>query len=420
MKNISQLNLFRALASRNYTLYFIGRAVSQFGTWMQRTAVVWVVYSMTHSALLLGITIFAEQFPSFIFSIPGGVAADRYNRYTVIKITQITSMIQAVLLAILVITGHMAVWAILLLSVILGIINAFDVPARQALINDVVASPADLPNALSLSTATASLAQLLGPALSGIVLSAFGAGVCFLLNAASFGAVIISLLLMKLPAYLPKKTNKKVITDFAEGFAYIKNTPRIGLIVIMLAIVSLLVLPFNTVLPVFAKVVFKGDASTFGYINSFVGVGAVIGTIFLASRKPGSHLKQILFFSTVLMGIGLICFSQFKNFPAAMFFAAVAGYGSVAQFTISNIIVQSDAAPEMRGRTIGVLLMAIFGMMPLGSVIIGAATEHIGAPTTVLIQGILAVIIALLFAKFLTGSAKKAIPENKVADIILK
>jgi MFS family permease len=420
MKNISQLNLFRALASRNYTLYFIGRAVSQFGTWMQRTAVVWVVYSMTHSALLLGITIFAEQFPSFIFSIPGGVAADRYNRYTVIKITQITSMIQAVLLAVLVITGHMAVWAILLLSVILGIINAFDVPARQALINDVVASPADLPNALSLSTATASLAQLLGPALSGIVLSAFGAGVCFLLNAASFGAVIISLLLMKLPAYLPKKTNKKVITDFAEGFAYIKNTPRIGLIVIMLAIVSLLVLPFNTVLPVFAKVVFKGDASTFGYINSFVGVGAVIGTIFLASRKPGSHLKQILFFSTVLMGIGLICFSQFNNFPAAMFFAAVAGYGSIAQFTISNIIVQSDAAPEMRGRTIGVLLMAIFGMMPLGSVIIGAATEHIGAPTTVLIQGILAVVIALLFAKFLIGPAKKSIPENEAIDITLK
>jgi MFS family permease len=160
--------------------------------------------------------------------------------------------------------------------------------------------------------------------------------------------------------------------------------------------------------------------STFGYINSFVGVGAVIGTIFLASRKPGSHLKQILFFSTVLMGIGLICFSQFNNFPAAMFFAAVAGYGSIAQFTISNIIVQSDAAPEMRGRTIGVLLMAIFGMMPLGSVIIGAATEHIGAPTTVLIQGILAVVIALLFAKFLIGPAKKSIPENEAIDITLK
>src|ERR1700761_6392321 len=304
MKNISGMNLFRAFRSRNYTLYFIGRSVSQFGTWMQRTAVEWGDYSLTHSALQLGVTIFAEQFPSFLFSIPGGVAADRYNRYTVIKITQVTSMVQAVLLAVLVITGHAAVWAILLLSVILGIINAFDVPARQALVHDVVASPADLPNAVSLTTATASLAQLLGPALSGIVLSVFGAGVCFLLNAASFGGVIVSLLLMKLPAYQPKEKDKKVIAEFVEGFTYIKNSPGIGLIIAMLAVVSLLVLPYNTVLPVFAKVVFKGDASTFGYINSFVGIGAVTGTIFLASRKTGTHLRKILFISTVLMGLG--------------------------------------------------------------------------------------------------------------------
>jgi len=401
MKKASQLHLFRAFASRNYTLYFIGRSVSQFGTWMQRTAVIWVVYSMTHSAFLIGVTIFAEQFPSFLFSIPGGVAADRYNRYTVIKITQVISMIQAVLLAVLVITGHTSVWAILLLSVILGIINAFDIPARQALIHDVVASPADLPNAVSLTTATASLAQLLGPALSGIVLSAFGAGVCFLLNAASFGGVIVSLLLMKLPAYQPKRKDKKVITEFAEGFTYIKNTPDIGLIVAMLALVSLLVLPYNTVLPVFAKVVFKGDASTFGYINSFIGVGAVAGTIFLASRKPGTHLRRILFISTILMGTGLICFSQINNFPAAMLFAAIAGFGSVAQFTVSNIIVQSDSAPAMRGRAIGILLMAIFGMLPLGSLLVGAVSEHIGAPATVLFQGITALIIASIFFRFL-------------------
>jgi len=402
MKKLNQHNLFRAFASRNYMYYFFGRAVSQFGTWMQRTAVVWVVYTMTHSAFLLGVTIFAEQFPSFLFSIPGGVAADRYNRYTVIKITQVISMIQAVLLAVLVLTSHTTVWAILLLSVILGIINAFDVPARQALINDVVASPDDMPNALSLSSATASLAQLLGPALSGIVLSAFGAGVCFLLNAASFGAVIVSLLLMKLPAYQPKIVNKKIIADFGEGFTYIKNNRDIGLMVAMLAVVSLLVLPYNTVLPVFAKVVFSGDASTYGYINSFVGIGAVTGTIFLASRKPGAHLKKILFISTLLMGVGLICFSQIKNFPLAMLFVAIAGYGSIAQFTISNIIVQSDAAPEMRGRTMGILLMAIFGMMPLGSLIIGAVSEHIGAPATVLAQGIIAVLIGLIFIKFLT------------------
>lgn len=414
MKKISQFNVFRAFSSRNYTLYFIGRSVSQFGTWMQRTAVVWVVYSLTHSAFLLGVTIFAEQFPSFLFSIPGGVTADRYNRYTVIKITQITSMVQAILLAVLLITGHAVVWAILLLSIILGIINAFDVPARQALINDVVASPDDLPNALSLTTATASLAQLLGPALSGIVLSVFGAGVCFLLNAASFGAVIVSLLLMKLPVYQSKRKDKKVIAEFAEGFAYIKNTPDIGFVVAMLALVSLLVLPYNTVLPVFAKVIFKGGALTFGYINSFIGIGAVTGTIFLASRKPGTHLKKILFISTLLMGLGLICFSQIKSFPLAMLFAVIAGYGSIAQFTISNILVQSDAAPHMRGRAIGILLMAIFGMMPLGSLLIGAVSERIGAPVTVLCQGILAVIIALLFVKFLTRPLKKPGPAIEI------
>jgi MFS family permease len=402
MKKISQLNVFRAFVSRNYTLYFFGRSISQFGTWMQRTAVVWVIYSMTHSAFLIGVTIFAEQFPSFLFSIPGGVAADRYNRYTVIKITQVTSMVQAVLLAVLIITGHAAVWAILLLSVLLGIINAFDVPARQALVHDVVASPADLPNAVSLTTATASLAQLLGPALSGIVLSVFGAGICFLLNAASFGGVIVSLLLMKLPAYQPKIKDKKVIAEFVEGFTYIKNSPGIGLIIAMIAVVSLLVLPYNTVLPVFAKVVFKGNAATFGYINSFIGVGAVTATIFLASRKTGIHLRRILFISTLLMGAGLICFSQIRNFPIAMLFAAIAGFGSIAQFTISNIIVQSESAPEMRGRAIGILLMAIFGMMPLGSLLIGAVSEHIGAPTTVLAQGIIAVAIALIFIKFLT------------------
>ena len=364
MKKISELNLFRAFRSLNYTLYFIGRSVSQFGTWMQRTAVVWVVYSITHSAFLLGVTIFAETFPSFLFSIFGGIAADRYNRYQVIKITQITSMIQAVMLAILILTGHTVVWAILVLSVILGIINAFDVPARQALIHEVVADPADLPSAISLTTATASLAQLLGPALSGIVLSAFGAAVCFLINAATFGAVIISLLLMKLPVHEPKKSEKKVIAELVEGFAYLKKTPSIGLVILMLALVSLLVLPYNTVLPVFAKEIFKGNAATFGYITSFIGIGAVIGTIFLASRKPGTHLRRILLLSTLIVGVGLICFSQIRNFPLAMFFAMLTGLGATTQFTVCNIIVQSESAPQMRGRAISILLMAFFGMIP--------------------------------------------------------
>ena len=356
---------------------------------MQRTAVIWVVYTITHSAFLIGVTIFAEQIPSFLFSFIGGAAADRYNKYRIIKITQIASMVQSVLLAVLVLTNHTMVWAILLLSVILGIINAFDVPARQSLIHEVVADQADLPNAVSLTTAMAGLAQLLAPALSGIILKEWGAAACFFINAASFAGVYISMVLMTHPPYVPKNTKKKVLTEFAEGFAYLKKAPGIGIMILMVAIVSLLVLPYNTVLPVFAKVIFKGDASTFGYITSFVGVGGVIGTIFLASRKPDVNLKRILLVSTIIMSVGMICFSQVRNFPAAMFFAVMMGYGGMAQWTVCNIVVQSESAPEMRGRAIGILLMAIFGMLPVGSLLVGAVSQSIGAPATVLAEGVI-------------------------------
>jgi MFS family permease len=407
MKKISDFHVFRAFRSTNYVLYFFGRSISQFGTWMQRTAVVWLVYTITQSSFLLGVTIFAETFPSFLFSIFGGLAADRYDRYKVIKFTQIASMIQAVTLALLVITGHNIVWLILALSVILGIINAFDVPARQALVNEVVEDKADLPNALALTTATASLAQLLGPALAGIVMNKFGAGVCFLLNAASFGGVWLSVTLMKLPAYVPKSTQKKVLHEFAEGFIYLKRKPELGLMIVMLALISLLVLPYDTLLSVFAKVIFKGDASTFGYIKSYVGVGAVAGTIFLAAVKAGAPLKKILFACTVLMGIGMIGFSQITYFPGAMAFAAFIGFGSMAQFTISNITVQSQSDKEMRGRVISILLMAIFGMMPLGSLLTGAVSQRIGAPTTMLCQGIISILIALGFVRFLMKGDEK-------------
>jgi MFS family permease len=406
MKQISKLSVFRAFRSRNYLLYFIGRAVTQFGTWMQRTAVVWIIYSMTHSAFLSGVTYFAEQFPAFLFSFAGGVVADRYDRFRIIRITQFASMIQAVLLALLVYTGHTVVWEILTLSVILGIINAFDIPARQSLVHVVVADPSDLPNAVSLTTATASLAQLLGPALSGIVLSAWGAPVCFLINAASFGGVIVSLILMNRPAWQPQKSGKTILGEFSEGFNYVRTTPVIGQIILMVAIASLLVMSYNTVLPVFAKVIFKGGASTFGYITSFVGVGALLGTIFIASRKPDTHLKRILFVSTILMGVGLIGFALVRSFPVAMLFAVLTGFGGMTQYTICNIMVQSESEPRMRGRAIGILLMAIFGMLPLGNLLVGGVSQHIGAPATVLGQGIISIVLALVFIEFLTKHVK--------------
>jgi MFS family permease len=373
---------------------------------MQRTAVIWVVYTITHSAFLIGITIFAEQAPSF-FSFIGGAAADRYNKYTIIKITQIASIIQSVLLAVLVLTNHTMIWAILALSVFLGIINAFDVPARQSLIHEVVADPADLPNAVSLTTAMAGLAQLLAPALSGIIIKEWSAAACFFVNAASFAGVYISMLLMTHPPYVPKNTKKNVITEFVEGFAYLKKAPGIGMMILMVSIVSLLVLPYNTVLPVFAKVVFKGDASTFGYITSFVGVGGVIGTVFLASRKPNTNLKRILLFSTIIMSLGMIGFSRAHNFPVAMFFTVLMGYGGMAQWTVCNIVVQSESAPEMRGRAIGILLMSIFSMLPAGSVITGAVSQYIGAPATVLAEGVICLVIVAAFSRFLVGKVDK-------------
>jgi len=399
MKKISEIPTFRAFRSTDYTLYLTGRAISQFGTIMQQTAVVWLIYTLTHSEFITGVAAFAELFPAFLFSILGGIAADRYSRYKIVNITQITSMIQAILLAVLILSHHYVVWEMLVLSVMLGIINAFDVPARQSMIHDVVHDEADLPSGISLSASTASLATLLGPALAGIIIESFGAGICFLINAASFGGVILALAFMKQPKNSkPRNTNKKVFTDLAEGFIYIRRTPSIGLIILMVGITGLFVMPFSkTLLPVFAKVVFNGNAKTFGNITSFIGAGSFLGTIVIASLKKNASLRKVLLGFSIIMGISLICFSEIRVFPIAMIIAVFIGFGTVAQFTTSNIIVQSESLPRMRGRAISILLMAMNGTVPLGSLIVGAVAEKIGAPNTTLFEGILGLIIAMLF-----------------------
>jgi MFS family permease len=371
------------------------------GTWMQRTAVSWVIYTMTHSPLMLGVTVFASQFPSFLLSLAGGIVSDRYNRYKVLLITQVASMIQAALLALLTLMGHYRVWEILALSVLLGVINAFDVPARQPLVHEMIRDKNDLPNALAFNSSMVNLARLLGPALSGIVLQQFGAGICFLLNAVSFVAVIGSLLLMKLPPYKRPAVKKDVSSEFVEGFNYLKKTPAIGMMILMLTLVSLLVLPYNTLLPVYAKIVFHGDAATYGYINSFIGLGAVTGAFFLASLKTGANLKQVLLLNTIVLGLGLVLFSHLTNFPLAMVCAILCGFGTMSQTTICNTVIQTEARPSMRGRVISYYAMSVFGMMPLGGLLIGTVSEYIGAPNTILGAGVIALLIAGLFSKFL-------------------
>jgi MFS family permease len=402
-------NAFRAFGNRNYRLYFSGQSVSQIGTWMQRTGVSWVIYTMTHSTFMLGLSVFAAQFPSFLFSLYGGIIADRFNRYRIILVTQTVAMTQAVLLAILTLTGHYTVWEILALSVVLGISNAFDLPARLPMVHEMVNDKADLPNAIALNSSMNNLARLVGPALSGIVLEKFGAGICFLLNALSFLAVIGSLLLMKLPAHIPSPVEKNIKSELTAGFAYLRNTPAIGGILLMLSLVSLLVLPYNTLLPVFAKVIFKGDAATFGYISSFIGLGALSGAYYLASLKPGANLKKILFVNTIVLGVGLILFSHVRYFPVGMLFAVLCGFGTMSQTAICNTIVQIESDKKMRGRVISYLAMAVFGMLPLGSLLIGAVSRQIGTANGVLCQGIIALVIAASFSKFLRSN-----PVNKV------
>ncbi len=368
---------------------------------MQRTGVSWVVYTMTHSAFMLGLTVFASQFPSFVLSLIGGITSDRYSRYKILLITQTASLIQAALLAVLVLIGHYTVAEILILSFILGIINAFDVPARQPMIHDMVTHKEDIPNAFALNSSMVNIARLVGPALSGIILVKYGAGICFLLNAVSFVAVITSLVLMKLPAYVPSIIKKKIGNELAEGFAYLANTPSIGVIIVMLCLISLLVYPFNTLLPVFAKVIYRGDAATFGYINSFIGLGAVAGSIMLASLKKGTDLKIVLLYTSIVFGVFLILFSQISYFPLAMLFATLTGFGMMAQTTVCMTIVQVESAKDMRGRVMSYVAFGYFGMLPLGSLLVGWVSQKFGAPNSLLWQGIIMLIIVVVFRKFL-------------------
>ncbi len=409
------ISTFSAFKSRNYSLYFGGQSISLIGTWMQKTAVYWVIYSHTNSQFMLGLTLFASMAPSFLFSFLGGVVSDRYNRYKVLLITQVASMIQAILMTIVIVFQANYVWEIIALSALLGMINAFDVPARQSLVYEMVEDKKDLPNALALNSSMVNLSRLVGPGIAGLALERFGEDVCFGLNAVSFIAVIGSLLMMRLPTYVPKARTKNVLGELKEGFVYIRETPSIAFILIMLALVSLLVLPFSTLIPVYAKDIFKGNASTFGVIDSVIGLGAFTGAIFLASLKSGHNLKVILARNTLVFGVGLILFSYVTYYPIALLFAAMIGFGMMSQITISNTLIQTTVDSNMRGRVISFYAMAFFGMQPIGGLLVGFVSEQIGTPHTVMIQGIITLIIGFSLLYFIRKKRKNKTAYNDSA-----
>ncbi len=411
-----KIKAFNAFQSRNYRLYFSGQSVSLMGTWMQRTAVYWIVYVQTHSVFMLGVAAFCIQFPSFLFSLIGGSVADRYDKYKVLLVTQIASMLQAIALTLLVFFTKYTVFEILALSTLLGFINAFDVPARQSLVHYMVDNKEHLGNAIALNSSMANLARLIGPAVSGIVLEKLGAGVCFLMNSVSFLAVIGSLLMMRLPDNIPQNKTKKVMEGLKEGLSYLKVTPSIGYVVILMALSGLLVLPYVTMLPVIAKETLGGSASTYGYLNSFIGIGAITGAILLASLKSQVNLRKILFVALLIFGTGLIFFSRSHHLAPAFLFASLSGFGMMLNVTLVNTILQTTSSVEMRGRVISYFAMAFFGMQPLGALLIGSISHYAGTANTILLQGITALLIAISFSGFLW----KKLSDQKVQVAVVK
>jgi predicted MFS family arabinose efflux permease len=310
-------------------------------------------------------------------------------------------MIQASILTMIVLWGSAEVWQILVLITTLGIINAFDVPARQVLVHQLVDKSEDVSNAVALNSSIVNIARLVGPALSGLVLNKFGAGICFFMNALSYLAVIISLLFLKLKPQEIKPKKQSNLNEIKEGFDYLKNHSQLAVITVYMAIVSLLVLPYDTLLPEFAKEMFHGNAQTYGYIYSCIGAGAIIGSVFLASLKEESKLANILYLNAALLGGSLITFSFMHNLAIALVIAVVSGFGALTQSTVCLTLIQTRSAPNMRGRVISLFAMALFGMLPLGGLLVGYVSHQIGSSLTMAIQGVSSIIIAAAFYWFL-------------------
>ena len=389
---------FRALHHRNYRLFFGGQSISLIGTWMQQLAMSWLTYRLTHSTVLLGVVGFSSLIPSFLLAPFAGVLIDRWERYRVMIITQILAMIQAVVLALLVLTGMITVWHIIILSTLLGIINSVDNPVRHALIIDLVESKEDLSNAIALSASMFNVARLVGPSIAGVLISLVGEGVCFLINALSFIAVIISLLSMKVTSKERKMYRTPFWQDIREGFAYAFGFPPIRYILMLIAWTSLVGMSYNVLMPVFARDILHGGAHTFGFLMAGTGCGALIGSIYLATRKSVLNLERILVITSLLFGIGLILLSLSHVDWVALIFMMLIGFGMISQFAGCNTILQTIVEEDKRGRVMSLFIMTSIGTIPFGSLLAGSIAQIVGTPQTIRISGLLCIFGAVMLA----------------------
>ena len=391
--------IFRALYHRNYRLFFGGQGISLIGTWMQQIAMSWLVYRMTSSAFLLGLIGFSSQICSFFFSPFAGVISDRWNRHHILIVTQSLAMIQASILAFLTLTGMIAVHHLIVLSLFLGLVNAFDMPTRQAFVVEMVERRENLGNAIALNSFLFNGARLVGPSIAGLLISILGEGMCFLLNAFSFLAVIIALLAMKMTYHKREAEKTHVLQGFKEGFIYAFGFPPIRTILFFLSWLSLVATANTTLLPIFARDILHGDARTYGFLMAAIGVGAIIGAIFLAARKSVLGLGRIIAIASGIFGVGLISFSLSHALWLSLSLLLLAGFGMMVDMASSNTILQTMVDDDKRGRVMSLYVMAFMGMAPFGSLAGGSLAGTIGAPSTLIIGGASCILGSLLFMR---------------------
>ena len=383
------MTVFRSLKSRNFKLFFYGQSISLIGTWMQKTAVSWLVYQITGSALLLGVVGFVSLIPSLILSPYAGSLVDRHNRYRIMVITQIVSMVQAGVLAAIIFLGFNHILFIIGLSLVQGIINAFDVTCRQSLMVELVDDKEDLPNAIALNSTMTNFARIAGPAVAGIILSTFGTDVCFIGNFLSYIPVLICLFMMNLHTPVIVKPVKSIWVELQEGFKYVSGDKELSSVIMMIGISSLFVMPFNTLMPIFAKDLFNGDAKTFSWFESAAGLGSIVSAIYLANLKHSNNLMKLIMIAGSVLGCSLLLLAYAPQLPIALFFMAFAGVGMMGQSSAINTYIQTHAIPEMRGRAISYYIMAYQGLIPVGSLMIGWLANLMGPRPAVLIEGVI-------------------------------
>ncbi len=364
---------------------------------MQRLAIGWLAYELKDSALILGLVAFSGQIPALFLTPLGGVAADNYNKHKILIITQTLAMVQAFVLAMLVMSNHITIWLLMSLNVCLGIINSLDMPTRQAFVIDMIDNKDDLSNAIALNSSMVNFARLAGPTLAGFIVAAFGEGMCFLINAVSYLAVIASLLLMRTT---PKLTPTKApaLLQLKKGLQYSFGFAPIKYIILLLSIVSLTAIPYMVLMPIFAKDILQGGPRTLGFLMGFAGIGALIGAIYLASKRTVLGLGRVIVIATSLFGASLIAFSFSKTIWLSEGLLLFAGMGMMIHMAASNTILQTIVSDDMRGRVMSLYATAFMGIAPFGSLLAGGLANKIGAPATLIIGGSTCIAAAMAFA----------------------